>query len=268
MKREIKEKLPQWYLKINPEKDKLMLTDDIDSLLSCCLLKQLFDIEIKSFYDFKALYFADGIERKHFIGVDLDTCNNKSRVFGNHITYYKNTNAINLNNIFDIKYYQKYPFSTVLLICFLYNIDISKWTDEQLKVILAIDSAFKGYYSANNHFKKVYTNWLDKLGYRFLEDRILSKMTMKDFAQIQRRYRLSGYIKIGKNGRLKTNIDLDKLNNLFNDIIHIKLPQDKFKKGRDFTLKQVNPVIETVPPEKLIFSQAWTYKNQLKMSLF
>ena len=91
---------------------------------------------------------------------------------------------------------------------------------------------------------------------------------MKDFAQIQRRYRLSGYIKIGKNGRLKTNIDLKKLNELFFDIIDIDLPSDKFIKGRDFTCLSVNPAIETVLPERLIFSQAWTYKNQLKMSLF
>ena len=62
----IKEKLPQWYKNINPKKDKLMLTGDIDSLLSCCLLKQLFDIEIKSFYDFKALYFADGTVKRFY----------------------------------------------------------------------------------------------------------------------------------------------------------------------------------------------------------
>ncbi len=236
----IRERLPDWYLKINPEKDKLMLTNDIDSLMGCSILRQLFDMEIKSFYDFKSIYFADGIERK----------------------------AINLNNIFDIKYYQKYPFNTVILISWLYNIDIEKWTDEQLQVLLSIDTSFKGYYIDNSHFKKVYTDWLDKLDYRFLEDRILKKMTKKDFAQIQRRYRLSGYIKIGKNGRLKTNIDLKKLNTLFSDIIHIELPQDKFKKGRDFTLKQVNPATETVVPQELIFSMAWIYKNQLKMSLF
>ncbi len=176
MKREIKEKLPQWYNEINPKRDKLMLTNDIDSLFGCWLLKQLFGIEIKSFYDFRSIYFADGI-RKGFIGVDLDSC--QGRTFGNHITYYKNPEAINLNNIFDIKYYQKYPFNTVILISWLYNIDIKKWTDEQLQVLLAIDSAYKGYYTKNSRFKKVYTDWLDKLDYRFLEDRILKKMTKK-----------------------------------------------------------------------------------------
>lgn len=262
----IRERLPDWYLKINPDRDKLMLTNDIDSLMGCSILKQLFGVEIKSFYDFKSIYFADGTVRKGFIGVDLDSC--EGRTFGNHITYIKNPEAINLNNIFKLKYYKKYPLNTVLLLCFLYDIDIEKWSDEQLQVLLSIDSAYKGYYTNNNRFKKVYTDWLNKLDYRFLEDRILKKMTVKDFAQIQRRYRLSGYIKIGKNGRLKTNIDLKKLNELFFDIIDIDLPSDKFIKGRDFTCLSVNPSNETVPPERLIFSQAWTYKNQLKMSLF
>ena len=265
MNLKIKERLPDWYKNIDNTRDKLILTNDIDSLLSCSLLKQLFGVEIKSFYNFKALYFAD-CKRKGFIGVDLDSC--RGRIFGNHITYYKNPDAINLNNVFDISYYQKYPFNTVMLICFLYDIDIKKWTDEQLQVLLSIDSAYKGYYTNNLHFKKVYTNWLDRLGYRFLEDRILKSMTMKDFTQTQRKYNLNGSIKMGKSGRLKTNIKLDKLNKLFSDIIHIELPQDEFKKGRDFTLKQVNPVIETVVPQELIFSMAWTYKNQLKMSLF
>ncbi len=152
----IRERLPDWYLKINPEKDKLMLTNDIDSLMGCSILRQLFDMEIKSFYDFKSIYFADGIERKGFIGIDLDTC--KGRTFGNHLTYYPNANAINLNNVFNLKYYQKYPFSTTMLICWLYNIDIEKWTDEQLQVLLSIDTSFKGYYIDNSHFKGFCTN--------------------------------------------------------------------------------------------------------------
>jgi len=132
MKREIKEKLPQWYKDLSG-KD-VIITGDIDSLMGYYFLKQKFGCNIRGFYDFKATYFTSD-NRRNLFGIDLDSLKNKT--FGNHLThFYKNSNAINLNNILKLKYYQKYPLSTTILILSLYDFDIESFTDEQLKVLL------------------------------------------------------------------------------------------------------------------------------------
>lgn len=261
----IRSKLPNWHNQINPLRDKLLLTDDIDSLLSCAFLQDIFNLEIKGFYNFNSIYFAENTKREGFMGVDLDST--AGRTLGNHITYYKNDDAINLNNYFSIKYYQKYPLNTALLTCWLYGVDLTAMTDEQLQVLLAIDSAFKGYYATKSHFKKVYTDWLDRLDIGFLDNRILGKMSQRDFTLIQNKYGLSNKIWV-EDSQLQTNIELDRLNNLFSDIIQIELPNDTFVKGMDFKYLTIDPTKEKPPLQKQVFSSAWTYKNELKLSLF
>lgn len=262
MKQELREKLPTWYKDL--EDCKLVLTNDLDSLLGCYLLNKYFGCEIKSFYDFNSIYFAKDTEKKNFIGVDLDTI--KGKTIGNHMVWYKNEDSINLNNHINVKYYKKYPFNTVMLILSLYDIDITQWTDEQLKVLLSIDSAYTGYYADSQHFVDVYTDWLDKLDFRFLEDRILKDMTPAKFSrEVKAKYYTNFTIRINKDGYLETDIDLDSLSKLFNDII--ELPKDKFFLERSFTYEKINPMKEIVPDKENIFSLAWIYKNTLKMSL-
>ena len=263
MRQYIKDKLPEWYKNLD-EDTKLLLTNDIDSLLSCYFLNKYFNCQIKGFYNFKELYFAKDTKIENFVGVDLDTVGS-GRSFGNHLSWYTNQDAINLNNLYNEKYYKKYPFSTVMLILSLYDINIEKWTDEQLKVLLAIDSAFVGYYSTNKHFVEVYTDWLDRLDFRFLEDRILKHMTKKDFRDIQMKYNLNGSIEMFK-GKLYTNINLSRLSVLFDDII--ELPQDCFVLNKVYETVTINPFKDTVPEPKNIFSMAWIYKNTLTMSLY
>lgn len=260
MKQEIRDKLPTWYL--NLENSKLLLTNDIDSLLSCYFLHKYFNCQIKGFYDFKSIYFVENTERKNFIGIDLDAP--QGRTIGNHMVWYKNENSINPNNHFDYKYYKKYPLNTVLLILSLYNVDLKEFTDEQLKVLLAIDSAYKGYYADNQHFIDVYTEWLDRLELRFLENRILKHMTITEFEAIQKKHNLFGTIQAIK-GKLYTNINLGRLSLLFNDII--ELPDKTFIRVRNFEYKVINPLVEEIPRQEHIFSMAWTHKNTLKMSL-
>lgn len=262
MKQEIREKLPTWYNDLNGQE--AILTNDFDSLMGYNLIKKVFpDIQVRGFYDFNSYYRTNNKCNKTF-GIDLDTL--QGRCFGNHIThFYKNPDAINLNNIFKIKYYQKYPLSTAMLICSLYNIDIEKWTDEQLKVLLTIDSAYTGYYADSQYFVDIYTSWLDKLGFRFLEDRILKHMTPAKFSKIKAKYYINFAIRINEDGYLETNIKLDSLSELFNDII--ELPDDKFIQTNTYTYKKINPMKEAIPDREDIISMAWTYKNTLKLTL-
>lgn len=260
MKQEIKDKLPQWYNDLN-ELD-AVITNDIDSLLGYYFIKKKFpNVGVKGFYNFNE-YYNTGSKKKAF-GVDLDVI--RGRTFGNHIThFYKNPDAINLNNLYNIKYYQKYPLNTVLLILSLYDFDLESFTDEQLKIILAIDSAHTGYYASNEHFKNVYTTWLDRLDIRFLEDRILKNMTFADFKAIQNKYNLNGTIEV-VNNKLYTNINLGALSLALNDII--ELPKDSFKKGQTYTYQIIDPMQEAIPDREDIISMAWTYKDTLKLTL-
>lgn len=262
MKSVFKNKLPKWYKNINLN-DKIVITNDIDALLSHHFLHKKFKCEIGGFYDFNNLYFTD-CKDKNFIGVDLDCL--KGRTFGNHFTYfYKNEDAINLNNCYKLKYHQKYPLNTVLLILSLYDFDIETMTDEQLAILLSIDSAYRGYYTDNEYFKNIYLKWLDMLDIGFLKNRILKHMTPRDFADIAKRFNLNGTIKVNKNGRLSTNIKLDELSQVFDD--DIQLPQDKFNLHSQYQYLIINPNKQAIPPREKIISMAWTRKNQLRMSV-
>lgn len=257
---EIKEKLPSWYK--NLEGKKAILTGDIDSLMAYYFLHKLFNIVVGGFYNFKNIYKV-GTEWGKTFGIDMDTI--QGHTFGNHLThFYKNENAINLNNVVgNIKYYQKFPLSTTILICSLYDIDLESMTDEQLKIILAIDVGFKGYYS--DFFKPHYLKWLDRLGYRFLEDRILKKHTIDEMYQVIKKYGLHESIRVNAEGHLQTKIKLDEISEVFGDII--ALPTDKFNLHKSYTYKVINPEYQAVPPRDEIISMAWTKKSELKLTI-
>ncbi len=261
MQKELKERLPQWYEEIG-NTDKIILTNDADALLSYYYLNKKFGCNAGGFYTFNGIYFCTD-DRQNLIGVDADFM--QGRTFGNHLTlFHKNKNAVNLNNIYKLKYYQKYPFSTVLLILSLYDFDLQSFTDEQLKVILAIDSAYKGYYTERQVFKDVYLKWLDRLDIRFLEDRILKNMTVQDFKDIQKQYSLDGTIEL-VGSQLYTNINLGRLSLTFNDII--ELPGDRFYLHKKYEYKTINPMFESVPDKDKIISMAFTDSKTLKMTL-
>lgn len=261
MKLEIKEKLPSWYQDINSD-DTIILTDDIDALLSYYFLNKKFNVEVAGFYNFKSIYFNNK-RNKSMIGVDMETI--KGRIFGNHLTnFYKNEDAINLNNYCNVdKYYKKYSLSTTILICSLYDIDLESMTDEQLKILLAVDVGFKGYYS--DFFKPYYLKWLDRLDYRFLEDRILKKHTIDEMYEVIKDYGLHEHIKVNADGKLHTKIKLDKLSDVFDDII--ALPQDKFILHKNYETISINPMNQALPPKDKVLSMAWIFKNKLKLTI-
>lgn len=259
MKQEIKDRLPTWWKSLKGLD--AVISNDIDSLTGYYFIKKVFpDVGLKGFFDFETYYDA-GSKRRAFT-IDLDTL--QGRAFGNHMTYHTNPDAINLNNLYNIKYHEKYPLNTVLLILSLYDFDLESFTDEQLKIILAIDSAYKGFYTKNDYFKGIYITWLDRLDIGFLESRILDNMTVQDFKEIQKKYNLSGTLEI-VNNRLYTNIDLARLSMAFNDII--ELPRCKFTVGDTYNYTVINPRIDTVPEPEDIISIAWTYSDKIKMTL-
>lgn len=150
MREKIKNEFPKWVNEINSQYN-LILSNDIDSLMSCCLLNYLFQTKITHFYNFKAIYTTDE-KAKNLIGVDIAFSNN-FKVFDNHVTRIDKNDKVNilsanLNAIYNISrenYYKKYCGSTLLQIWSLYDVPLPK-TEEGKMILLAIDSSFKGHY--------------------------------------------------------------------------------------------------------------------------
>ena len=91
----IKKSFGDWYKYIDKSKYYTVLTDDIDSYLSCLFLKKKFGIEIGGFYDFKSLYVnSEEVEGKQPIYIDGDVTTGYA--FGNHVTAIHNPDCIKL----------------------------------------------------------------------------------------------------------------------------------------------------------------------------
>lgn len=224
----------------------LILTDDLDSLLSCAILKQVkgWDVEqVMIFkYDKNQNFDAHGITKNathEAIGVDLALTNGKC--FDNHLTQFKwngtsNPESINLNRIAGIsrdKYYRKYNLSTVLLLWSLYDLPKEKLSDELMMLLIAIDGSFQGYYTEEKYVW-IHKHWLvDVLDLpEFYECE--KRHTKDEFKEIQKKYNIhKGYGKITlKNGYLSTDIDIERVNDVLGwdtDIV-VELPTDGFKK--------------------------------------
>lgn len=164
MRKDIKEKLPQWFLEEHGRE--LILSNDIDSLLSVKLLEQVKpNWKLKHFYDFESgLYSLESAGKiKGSIGVDIAFDKNMM-TFDNHVTSDTsegiNQNSINLNNVCAINsgnYFRKYCGSTALLIYSLFDIPLPT-TEIGKALLLAIDSTYISYY---NPIEKKRPDWLD-----------------------------------------------------------------------------------------------------------
>jgi hypothetical protein len=261
MKREVEHLFPDWTNHIYIQKD-LILSDDIDSLMSCCLLKEMTSDtwNINYFYDFKGVYRARKSEND-VVAIDIATVRGKN--FDNHVTkaYENDTfneDSANLNLILNKhrhNYCEKYPFSTLLTIWSYYDIDlpISK---EGKAILLSIDSAFKGHYTNVEQYKQIHTEWFEILGMTELID-VLEKHDSQYFRRIIDYFRLDEKIKI-VDGRLQTNIKLNEIQRYFD--FEIALPTKKFTKIRKYKRKS-HEYKNNIPDREKLFSLAFTRKD-------
>ena len=154
MHQELKDKFPTWVNDPEHGKYNLCCSNDLDSLVSCALLRELKGYPINYFYDFRTLYKADREDNRKAIGVDMALASS-GRCWDNHVTLARwdsksNPMAANPNNIFNInagnktEYVKKYAMSTTLLIYSYYDIPLPKSTEAQ-KILLAIDTGHQGH---------------------------------------------------------------------------------------------------------------------------
>ncbi|WP_026893785.1 hypothetical protein [Clostridiisalibacter paucivorans] len=273
MKKEVREKFPKWVE--DNQKFDLVLSDDIDSLLSCVFLKEIKGYEINFFYDFE-----EGVYKLHNTGnkafaVDVDFV--KGRCWGNHVTMLNkndkyNKDCANLNVINKISrenYTDKFCGSTLLQILSYYNYDISNLSEEAKMVLLAIDGSYLGYYSRSDKFNKTNKYYLcDVLEFEELYQ-LQQRHKEQDFEDIRRKYSLKCKIKLNIDNSLYTALNLTELSRVFS--MPIELPQGQFNKeivkvrnskvNLGYGYKHSKEKIKKKP-----FSLAVVYTNKVKYS--
>ena len=228
----------------------LILTDDLDSLLSCAILKYVKGWNIEQTYIFKAnkpiakskdsqLYDYLGTIKDathEAIGVDLALTTGKC--FDNHLTQFSydekiNPESINLNriqNIYRQNYSKKYNLSTVLLLWSLYDLPKENLTDELVMLLIAIDGSYEGFFT-DARWVGIHEFWIrDVLDLpKFLECE--RRHTYKEFKEVREKYNIQrGHGKITlSRGHLITDIDLNEVNETlaWETDIQVELPEDK-----------------------------------------
>ena len=284
LKDELKQKLPQWY-KDTENKYGLILTDDIDSLLGCAILKAKMNWNIQEVMLFNAKHnseisidwhgVADNATHEA-IGVDFAKVNGKC--FDNHVTLFNsddtyNNEAINLNHIYGVNrniYGQKYNSSTALLLWSLYDLPKENLPEELMMLLLTIDSTYYSFFHNNKQFQKQNRRWLvQELDLpQFYECQTQHKQY--EFKEIAKKYGVKEKIYV-KDYHLHTNIDIDGINDLllWDTPCWIELPSDKFYTKdfyRDITVDiKNNPnCISDICDDPYCY--ALTRKNQIKYS--
>lgn len=273
MKDNYLKKVPTWY-KSN-EKFDLVLSDDIDGLVSTSALKLAKNWNVEYFYDFSTLYASNDVyfkEKKSATRVwaDVSIIVQDAMTFDNHVNRmslddYTNPNAINPNILSDItnkNYYDKYLGSTALVVWDLYKIPLPE-TEEGKMLLLCIDTTFKGFYGkpqyqkANKHFL------CDVFEMEELYE-VLKRHTQREFYQMIEKYGLNRKIWVDSNGQLKTNLDLDLLTRLLG--IPVELPQIKMNRYASFENKYGLFYKDSIK-SKGVVTAALTGQNKLSYSV-
>lgn len=279
MKKEIKEKFPSWC-EDTDKKYSLIMSDDIDSLMCYTFQNWYFNRQVKFFFDanaqgftqklYKSTEVAENVGNENVIGLDI-ALEGDIKTWDNHIVKIKraditNSNSANLNvalDICQINYTDKACVSTFITMLSYYDIDISKWSKEQLAVLCAIDGLYYPFKTGSNFIMTARKN-LRLLGYEFLEDFI--KENMKLIINLKNKLKLDAKIKVGSDGKLTTAIDLDGLSEIFEDIFwYISLPNDTFTEKSTLEkryVQNINYSKDYLIEKYNIFNFALCYRNK------
>ena len=170
----------------------MIIGNDLDSLLSASLLKDLYDWDIIGIYDYKRLWFdakienfVDKLKAKKYVAIDLDINKNYLPSIGHHILKVFNTdvlpdhrNSVNPNLIRGItreNFKIKYPLGTIHFMIWLHS--VNNMDEKTNYLIWLADSAFIN--GQSHRFRDNVKEWVKKylVNKQFLEyaDRINTK---------------------------------------------------------------------------------------------
>lgn len=269
--------MPNWYN--SNEKFDVVLSDDIDGIVSTSALKYAKGWDVEYFYDFETLYVANELYFKENksatrVWADVSIVVQDEKTFDNHVNRvnlndYTNPNAINPNILDDItneNYYDKYLGSSALVIWSLYNIPLPK-TELGKMILLAIDTTFKGFYGkeqyqrANKHFL------CDVLGMEELYE-VLKRHSSHEFYQLFDKYNLSTKTIVDKDGYLHTKLDLEFLSEILG--IPMVLPTKQVTEWRSFDSKFTGKTyfcLKSIKDIPRLTTIAFTGKNEICYSV-
>lgn len=200
-----KNKLPDW---LDTEKDlSLVLTNDVDSWLSCAILESIKGWKIDAFMDFRFLkkpndryYIRQGadLSSKETAAIDYDIV--RGKCIGNHITRFSdkdriNPEAINIHNVCNVtrrNYSKKCVLSTVLLLWAYFDLPIDNLSEEMKMFLLAIDGAYSGYFAYDGKYRQHIERYLIEIFDMPELYRCLERHTEQDFRDIIDKYKIAG----------------------------------------------------------------------------
>lgn len=255
----LKESFGDWYKNIDKDKYYTVLSNDIDSYLSCLFLKKKFGVEIGGFYDFESLYVnTEATEGKEPIYVDADITSGYA--FGNHVTSIHNHDCINLNqHIGTDNYTDKFAGSTLMTLFSLYDMDLTKYRREKIYLLLTIDVWFKQYFC----YRSKWDYWVQAMGMEYLTE-IVSDLEMETYYDVLLGYKLDRDITMMPDGTLFFPIDYQGIKEDFN--LNIPEPDYVFDtKALDLKIGQ-GDLYHMYKRKDRIFSNAMTYKGKVRYS--
>jgi hypothetical protein len=257
--------LPNWWKTINKDYNYLVLSNDMDSFLSCIFLKSKFGLEIKGYYDFKkGLYLSTELseeDRVYKEPIYVDVCMREGKCFDNHYSFLMNWNKemVTLNrNIGTNIYNQKYNGGTLPILVSLYEDDLENQSEIYFLNLLCVDGFYIGCYKSGGLYADINYKWFRRLGlYEYLKP-IIDAHDAKFFQDRIDRLQINRKIEITKDGYLESN--MKKLTQLPTEKFELVMPvsQDRCSENRLLALSRAK--------ERTIVSAASTFKDTYQYS--
>ena len=256
LKEKYKGFVPNWTSDKTQKYD-LLLTDDLDSLMGCAILKSVMGWDIQRVMLFK----ADKNKTTDYLGktskatnevIGIDIALQHGKCFDNHcsrlqLSDHTNNECVNPNiweNVTRQNYFSKYNSSTALLLWSIYDIPMPKSEDGKM-ILLAIDGTYQSFYHENSQYNRMNKHYLcDVLGLDELYE-CQKRHKKSDFEEIKKKYRMTTNGRdtkiVSKKGYLQTELNLDAINvavGCGNNVL-CELPQERFSLSATFLDKQV-----------------------------
>lgn len=233
MKEEYIQKVPTWYRDFT--KYDVVLSDDIDGLVSTSALKFAKNWNVEYFYDFETLYVTGQTyfkEDKNAQRVWADVAiTRQEKTFDNHISRKNLSDKLNkfcinpnvLSDVTNSNYYDKYCGSSALLIWSLYNIPLPQ-SELGKMLLLAIDTSYKGFYGKEQYKERNRFYLCEMFGFEELYE-VQKRHTEQEFKDLFGKYNLATKTEIDDKGYLHTDLDLEFLSKELG--IEISIPTEK-----------------------------------------
>lgn len=271
----IKKKMPSWCEDTKTDY-KLLITDDLDSLMCYNYQRNKFNRECYYFYnqhyedDKQIIYKTDNINVNDILALDCALDIN-IRAWDNHVVKVTkdddyNKLSANLNivkNVNSKSYKYKACVSSYLTMLSYYSEFIFIWSDYMKAVLCAIDGLYEPFLPEKDSFKEIAKENLRLLNCSYLIEFMEDENNIKLIKRLKQELNLGEYISVGEDMKLHTDIDLKGLSDIFS--YEIKLPDVQFTDSIILNKYKVDYITEK---PKNCFNFALTYKNSAIYSKF